>query len=85
MDLAPTFIELAGGTVPVEMDGRSFARVLTSGGAAPSPRDTVLIEYESIRAQPTDDNAVNASWPRPLYELEMPRHPHDGPNNTYRC
>jgi len=47
-DVAPTLIELAGGTAPLAMDGRSLAPLLL-GKAASQARDFTLIEYESIQ------------------------------------
>ncbi|AUH39270.1 sulfatase family protein [Streptomyces sp. CMB-StM0423] len=48
VDLAPTFLELAGLPVPREMTGVSQAEVLTGG--APSARDHVICEF---RHEPT--------------------------------
>ena len=36
IDLAPTFVEMAGLDVPEDMQGRSLREVLTSGGATPA-------------------------------------------------
>ena len=44
VDLAPTIVELAGGTVPPLMDGSSFAPLLR-GEPEPMKRDTALMEY----------------------------------------
>lgn len=52
-DLAPTILELAAGgndasAVPEEMDGASFAPMLTNQGNRPW-KEAVLVEYQSIR------------------------------------
>jgi hypothetical protein len=46
IDLAPTFVELAGGTVPNFVDGRSFDRLLTPTGIDDHPdfRQALLVE-----------------------------------------
>ena len=50
LDILPTFIELAGGTVPEGLDGKSFAGVLT--GKAPA-------HHEEIYAAHTGDGTMN--------------------------
>lgn len=46
IDLAPTFVELAGGKVPEFVDGRSFASLLKPNGLVENPefREMLLIE-----------------------------------------
>jgi N-acetylglucosamine-6-sulfatase len=44
LDLAPTILDLAGATVPADMQGRSLARVLRAEG--PMVRDSFLYEYD---------------------------------------
>lgn len=46
VDVLPTIIELAGGVVPMSMDGHSFASALLSGGS--SFREKHLVEYWSV-------------------------------------
>ena len=96
-DLGPTFIELAGGTPPARMDGRSFASFLTrtaSDGAAAAWRDTVVIEYWSIRntlsAPPPELRPAAAAAAASLTAMQITpllqkpnKHYHDGPNNTF--
>ncbi|XP_003384556.1 PREDICTED: extracellular sulfatase Sulf-1-like [Amphimedon queenslandica] len=50
VDVAPTIIELGGGTVPEEMDGHSFASLLMSDSSAPKDetRDRMTIEYWTL-------------------------------------
>ena len=43
VDVAPTILELAGATIPPEMDGGSFAPLLL--GRPATRRDFTLIEY----------------------------------------
>jgi len=48
VDLAPTFLELAGAPVPDIMDGKSFADLVrspTEQGTKVATRDTLLFEY----------------------------------------
>uniref|UniRef100_A0A1X7VGC2 Sulfatase N-terminal domain-containing protein n=1 Tax=Amphimedon queenslandica TaxID=400682 RepID=A0A1X7VGC2_AMPQE len=51
VDVAPTIIELGGGTVPEEMDGHSFASLLMSDSldvAKDKRRDRMTIEYWTL-------------------------------------
>ena len=45
LDLAPTALDLAGVSVPAEMQGRSLAKLLR--GQAAAPRDAFLYEYDT--------------------------------------
>jgi N-acetylglucosamine-6-sulfatase len=45
LDLAPTALDLAGVSVPAEMQGRSLAKLLR--GQAATPRDAFLYEYDA--------------------------------------
>ena len=47
VDLYPTLLELAGGTPPADypLDGVSYARLLTSGGKEPLPREAVYWHF----------------------------------------
>ena len=45
VDIAPTLLELAGVAPSRQLDGRSFASQLLSGGTAAWPRDRLLVEY----------------------------------------
>jgi N-acetylglucosamine-6-sulfatase len=70
VDVAPTLIELGGGTPPDIMDGQSFADVVTEkttsyNFADASSRDRSMIEYWS------------------LGDVVRYQHLIDGPNNTY--
>ena len=68
VDVAPTIIELGGGTVPEEMDGHSFASLLMSNSpdvAKDKTRDRMTIEYWTL------GNVVRYG------------HYIDMPNNTY--
>ena len=68
VDVAPTIIELGGGTVPEEMDGHSFAKLLmsdTSVSQEDKARDRMTIEYWTL------GNVVRYG------------HYIDMPNNTY--
>ena len=47
VDLAPTFVDLAGATLLAPPDGRSL-RPLLEGAEAPWPRDEFLIEYMPV-------------------------------------
>ena len=57
VDVAPTILELAGGSVPAEMDGHSFARQLTHLHS--SDQDKILVEYWSIGRRVTDGYLVD--------------------------
>jgi N-acetylglucosamine-6-sulfatase len=46
IDLAPTFVELAGGVIPASYQGRSLAPLL-NGAGAPDWRTSLLVEYYS--------------------------------------
>lgn len=83
VDLGPTFIELAGGKVPPQMDGQSFAQYLKNPSwaedgakknvAAPTwNREALPIEYYSV-----------ANWPANYKEGVTSFN--DCPNNTYRA
>lgn len=50
IDLAPTFLELAGVSVPDQVEGRSLARLLK--GQSPPWRESFLIEYYSDKVFP---------------------------------
>jgi N-acetylglucosamine-6-sulfatase len=50
LDLAPTILDLAGATVPADMQGRSLARTLRAQG--PMVRDSFLYEYDRETAFP---------------------------------
>ena len=58
VDLGPTILELAAGgndagAVPASMDGMSFAPMLTGQAARPW-KGAALVEYLSIRDEPTE-------------------------------
>lgn len=72
VDIAPTILELAGGTVPPEMDGGSFAPLLL--GQPTTRRDFTLIEYESIQNAPGQTNEAMGA-----------RAATDSTNNTFRA
>ena len=84
-DIAPTMIELAGGTPPTYMDGHSFAKYLTKNGTTKQVadvssesgaewRDTVLIEYWSIRPKLTAEAPSQAGLGAAEAEAEVPMH-----------
>lgn len=56
IDLAPTFVRMAGGTPPVDMtrDGRSFLPLLLGNQKQTVHRDSLLLECSNIRAVVTD-------------------------------
>eukprot|EP00658_Telonema_sp_P-2_P079456 TRINITY_DN7683_c0_g1_i12.p1 TRINITY_DN7683_c0_g1~~TRINITY_DN7683_c0_g1_i12.p1 ORF type:complete len:451 (+),score=97.42 TRINITY_DN7683_c0_g1_i12:219-1571(+) len=64
VDLAPTFLEIAGVTKPSQMDGKSVLGLL-KGGEQPGWRDSVLLEYYFV-----DDNdkcmqgCTPGAWPQ---------------------
>lgn len=41
----PTFIELAGGTAPTEVDGASLVPILLNNASSGSNREVFLVEY----------------------------------------
>ena len=93
VDLAPTMLELAAGgfdpsAVPEEMDGGSFAPMLTGTGQR-DWKHAVLFEYQSIRDQITltkEDYISAYGYREGEQDVAMPEfksHPHDGPNNTF--
>jgi hypothetical protein len=89
---APTFIELAGGTPPATMDGKSMAGLLRSGGApkAPAakaarraPRDDFLIEYTGLSDWPKGPKPWDCARNDPRGRAGCSR-VNDSPNNTFR-
>jgi N-acetylglucosamine-6-sulfatase len=101
VDIAPTMIDLAGGTVPPNMDGQSFKAFLL-GGTDDQWRDQNVIEYHSIRDTPVMETysaltgKIEALTAQLYYEqlftddagngtVTPNFHPHDGPNNTFRA
>ena len=79
VDLAPTMIELAGGTPPGSMDGESFAPLLSDPDATLDPRRRV-IEYRLTVALRTDRwKYIDRPFAPPeLYDLSVdPAELHD--------
>ena len=72
VDLAPTFLSLAGVTPPPHMDGRSLLPLLTPAGAADAKwRDAFLLEHFAF-----------TGWPAHFGpDVRM----NSNPNNTYRA
>ena len=70
IDLGPTFISLAGGAVPSQMDGKSIESLWADPQGSRGFRDNVLIEYSgeekrSIRGCPQWEDQrlfVSARW-----------------------
>jgi len=56
IDLTPTFAELAGGKVPADVDGHSFAALLHGQDIA-GWRTATLVEHHSFNNDPTDPDA----------------------------
>ncbi|CAH1783660.1 unnamed protein product, partial [Owenia fusiformis] len=80
IDLAPTFIALANGTVPSEMDGQSFVPLLDSSSS--KWRNDFLIEHQGeyggdSRCPDLKDDNVDNCYPDCVCE--------DAKNNTYTC
>ena len=87
VNLAPTFIDLAGGVVPAHMDGVSIKSLLSGGGsstaaaaASQAPvvrRPDVLIEYTGLSDWP--------KGPKPWdSHTKASKRVNDSPNNTFR-
>ncbi|WP_345215812.1 sulfatase [Georgenia halophila] len=60
LDLAPSLVQLAGGTSPAGLEGRSFVPLLQDSPPVPEPRELVLEKtyhdrYDPIRALRTND------------------------------
>ena len=79
-DFAPTFLDLAGASVPRGMDGTSFAPLLEEGGADLPWRDRILVEYEEVHREPEYDALrskttkyvqLPGTGERELYKLEQ--------------
>jgi len=72
VDLAPTFLDLAGQPIPPIVDGKSIVPFLINSSKSTQQwRDAVLVEYYSL-----------TPWPTPyIPELERIN---DCPNNTHR-
>jgi len=75
-DLLPTLLELAGGRHPADIDGRSFAPLLTGGPY--EPRDSIFCEmtwhdkYNPMRAIRTNElKYVRSFGDRPLVYLPL--------------
>jgi arylsulfatase A-like enzyme len=70
-DLAPTFIQIAGGVVPPYVDGKSLLPFLTSGSdlGAPNWRTVLLTEYDTggVHAGDNPGGAMHTGW-----ELDIP-------------
>lgn len=66
IDLAPTFVEMAGIEVPADMQGRSLVPVLTSGGAVPDEWRTGVYyhyyEYPSWHSVKRHYGIRTAEW-----------------------
>src|SRR5262249_23565852 len=65
-DLAPTFIQLAGGQVPPDMDGKTLLSFLATGSddAVPGWRTSLVTEYNSGGVHPgfNPGGAMRAGW-----------------------
>lgn len=57
VDIAPTLLEIAGGDIPITMDGHSFAKQLTT--SLQGARDKHLIEYWSVGKRVVDGFLVD--------------------------
>jgi len=67
IDLRPTFGELAGATVPADVDGRSITPLLTGPGTAPW-RKSSLVEHHHPAPDPADpDSQARLSGNPPHY------------------
>ncbi len=82
IDLAPTFAELGGATVPPFVDGTSLESVL-HGGASTAPADVLIEHYSSAgtragrraaKGEPDDDaNPPDSGVPATTRALRVPR------------
>ena len=65
IDLAATFIEMAGGSAPddMTMDGRSFLPWLTGNATEADRRDALLLECSNIRAVVTEQHKFIVNRP----------------------
>lgn len=59
VDLAPTFLALAGVTKPVQMDGRSILPVLLQNKTTERWRTMYPIEYSGLLGWPKDGGRIN--------------------------
>ena len=89
VDLAPTFVEMAGGRAPDSMDGTSFLPFLLSESnsiSAPEPQHSFLVEYQGEGGKSidpacrslTDDNMAEC---QEAFGCKC----QDSRNNTYNC
>lgn len=74
IDLAPTFLDLAGAPIPSSVDGRSFAPLL-QGTTPESWRDEILVEYyaaalTAVLRTPGGAYIENQTNEIELYEME---------------
>jgi uncharacterized sulfatase len=74
VDLLPTFLEVAGGTAPADIDGKSFLRILK--GASNSHRDVVFASH-------TGDGMMNRSPSRMLRTARYKYILNLAPENVY--
>ena len=75
VDVAPTLIELGGGTPPKDMDGMSFANLFTKH------ESRALVDVENTLKLPARDRSIIEFWS--LGEIKHYGHLIDGPNNTF--